>query len=84
MKKFSRKFQYPLMVSMVLPTMLLSMPAIMVAKTLPENGVFSGAFLEAWLNAVSQLVPSALLVLALVAPTVRLFVTKVLLEPEVR
>lgn len=80
MKKFPRKFQYPLMVSMVLPTMLLSMPAIMVAKTLPANGVF----FDAWLNAVSQMVPSALLVLALVAPAVRLFVTKVLLEPETK
>ncbi|CZF78025.1 hypothetical protein GCE9029_00568 [Grimontia celer] len=84
MKKLPRKFQYPLMVSMVLPIMLLSMPAIMVAKTLQENGLFSDAFLEAWLSAVSQIVPSALLVLALVAPTVRLFVTKVLLEPEVK
>ncbi len=84
MKKFPRKFQYPLMVSMVLPTMLLSMPAIMVAKALPENGVFTDAFFGAWLSAVSQMVPSALLVLALVAPTVRLFVTKVLLEPEVK
>ncbi|MGL6313540.1 DUF2798 domain-containing protein [Vibrio sp. WXL103] len=78
MKKFPRKFQYPLMASMVLPTMLLSMPAIMVAKTLPQDGVFW----DAWLNAVSQMVPSALLLLAVVAPTVRLFVTKVLLEPE--
>ena len=66
------------MVSIVLPTMLLSMPAIMVAKNLPENGVF----FDAWLNAVLQIVPPALLLLAIVAPTVRLFVTKVLLEPE--
>jgi hypothetical protein len=80
MKKFPRKFQYPLMVSMVLPTMLLSMPAIMVAKTLSADE----AFLDAWLNAVAQMVPSALLVLAVVAPMVRLFVTKVLLVPEVK
>ena len=80
MKKFPRKFQYPLMVSMVLPTMLLSMPAIMVSKTLPVDG----EFFVAWVNAVSQMVPSALLLLAIVAPTVRLFVTKVLIEPEVK
>lgn len=80
MKKFPRKFQYPLMVSMVLPTMLLSMPAIMVTKTLSAEE----AFLGAWLNAVTQMVPSALLVLAVVAPMVRLFVTKVLLEPELK
>ena len=80
MKKFPRKFQYPLMVSMVLPTMLLSMPAIMAAKNLPEDGVF----FEAWINALGQMVPSALLLLAIVAPTVRIFVTKVLLEPEAK
>ncbi|QIA65114.1 DUF2798 domain-containing protein [Vibrio astriarenae] len=80
MKKFPRKFQYPLMVSMVLPTMLLSMPAIMVSKTLPVDG----EFFDAWVNAVSQMVPSALLLLAIVAPTVRLFVTRVLVEPEVK
>ncbi|GAL13395.1 hypothetical protein JCM19233_4397 [Vibrio astriarenae] len=59
--------------------MLLSMPAIMVSKTLPVDGVF----FDAWVNAVCQMVPSALLLLAIVAPTVRLFVTKVLVEPEV-
>ncbi|NOH78651.1 DUF2798 domain-containing protein [Vibrio sp. RE86] len=78
MKKFPRKFQYPLMVSMVLPTMLLSMPAIMVAKTVSSED----AFFEAWMTAVAQMVPSAILLLAIVAPTVRLFVSKVLLEPE--
>lgn len=77
MKRFPRKFQYPLMVSMVLPTMLLSMPAIIVAKTHPDNG----AFFDAWLDAVHQIVPSALLLLFFVAPLVRLFVTKVLIEP---
>ncbi len=73
MKKFPRKFQYPLMVSMVLPTMLLSM----VAKNLPQGGMF----FDACLTAVGQMLPSALLLLVVVAPTVRLFVTKVLLEP---
>ncbi|MGR5093912.1 DUF2798 domain-containing protein [Vibrio maritimus] len=80
MKKFPRKFQYPLMVSMVLPTMLLGMPAIMVAKNLPNGASFLGA----WMNAAGQMLPSALLLLAIVAPTVRLLVTKILLEPEVK
>lgn len=80
MKKFPRKFQYPIMVSMVLPTMLLGMPAIMVAKNLP-NGA---PFLDAWMSAAGQMLPSALLLLAIVAPTVRLLVTKILLEPEVK
>ncbi|WP_375749170.1 DUF2798 domain-containing protein [Vibrio sp. HN007] len=78
MKKFPRKLQYPLMVSMVLPTMLLGMPAIMAFKNLPQDM----SFINAWLNAVGQVVPYALMLLAVVAPTVRLFVTKVLLEPE--
>ncbi|PSW15794.1 DUF2798 domain-containing protein [Photobacterium rosenbergii] len=77
MKKFPRKYQYPLMMSMVLPTMLLSMPAIMAYKTLPEGM----SFYEAWLAAVGQMLPSALMLLAVVAPTVRIFVSKVLLEP---
>lgn len=78
MKKFSRKFQYPLMVSMVLPTMLLGMPAIMAYQSLPEGA----SLLDAWMEMVGNIVPSALLLLAVVAPTVRLFVTRVLLEPE--
>ncbi len=78
MKKFPRKFQYPLMMSMVLPTMLLGMSGIMAFRTLP----IGGDFLAAWGNAIAQVVPSALLLLAIVAPIVRLFVTKVLLQPE--
>lgn len=78
MRKFPRKFQYPLMIAMVLPTMLLGMPAIIAYQNLPEGA----SLLSAWLSAVGQVVPSALLLLAVVAPTVRLFVTKVLLEPE--
>ena len=77
MKKFPRKFQYPLMVSMVLPTMLMGMPAIMAYKTLPEGG----DFFAAWCESLATMLPSALLLLAVVAPSVRLFVTKVLLEP---
>ncbi|WP_286299058.1 hypothetical protein [Vibrio apostichopi] len=40
MKKFPRKYQYPLMISMVLPTMLLSLPAIVAAKNRPQDDVF--------------------------------------------
>lgn len=78
MKKINRKFQYPLMASMVLPTMLLGMTAIMSYRAMPEGAVF----LDAWMVAIGQVIPPALLLLAVVAPIVRLFVTKVLLEPE--
>ena len=78
MKKFPRKFQYPLMVSMVLPTMLFGMSGIMAYRNLP----LGGDFLSAWGTAIAQVVPPALLLLVVVAPTVRLFVTKFLLQPE--
>lgn len=78
MKKFPRKFQYPLMVSMVLPTMLFGMSGIMAYRNLPEGA----NFFSAWGTTIEQIVPSALLLLAVVAPTVRLFVTKVLLQPD--
>ncbi|MEH6451826.1 MAG: DUF2798 domain-containing protein [Psychromonas sp.] len=78
MKKLPRKYLYPLMLSMVLPSMLMGMPAIMVYQTLPEGAAFFGA----WKSAASQVIPSALLLLAVVAPTVRLFVSKILIEPE--
>ncbi|MBM7034829.1 DUF2798 domain-containing protein [Vibrio ulleungensis] len=78
MKKFPRKFQYPLIASMVMPTMLLSMPAILVSKHLPADE----SFLDAWLSAVSYMVPIALMLFAVVAPLARLIVTRVLLVPE--
>ncbi len=78
MKKFPRKFQYPLMMSMVLPSMLLGMPAIMAYRKL--SGDMS--FLETWLSAVAEVVPSGLMLLAIVAPLVRLLVTRILIEPE--
>ncbi|MBY5991160.1 DUF2798 domain-containing protein [Ferrimonas balearica] len=79
MKKLPRRFQYPLMVSMVLPTMLMGMPAIQAYKTLPQGE----PFLDAWLAALGQMLPTTLLLLAVVAPTARLVVTRLLLEPEV-
>jgi hypothetical protein len=78
MKKFPRKFQYPLMMSMVLPTMLLGMSGIMAYRNLP----LGADFFSAWGAAIEQVVPPALLLLAVVAPIVRLFVTKFLLQPE--
>lgn len=78
MKKFPRKFQYPLMVSMVLPNMLLGMSGIMAYRNLP----IGADFFSAWGSAIAQVVPAAILLLAVIAPLVRLFVTKVLLQPE--
>ncbi len=77
MKKFSREYQYPLMASMVLPIMLLGMPAIMAYQTLPADQ----AFLAAWTDMLTRIVPPVLGMLAVVAPSVRFFVTRVLLEP---
>ncbi|WP_286299056.1 hypothetical protein [Vibrio apostichopi] len=42
---------------------------------------FDAWIFAAWMAAIGQMLPSALLVFAVVAPIVRLFVTKVLLEP---
>lgn len=78
MKKLPRRFQYPLMASMILPIMLLGMPAIMTYQNLPDNA----SFMNAWMGTVGQIVPPALALMAFVAPSVRLFVTRVLLEPE--
>lgn len=78
MNKFPRQYQYPLMISMVLPSMLLGMPAIMAYRN-PVAGI--GLF-DAWTAALAQVLPAAAMLLAVVAPTVRLFVTKVLLEPK--
>ena len=77
MKKFPRKFQLPLMISMMLPTMLLGLPAIMTFRSLPAGADFLGS----WFHAVTQTAPFALVLVAIAAPTIRLFVNKVLLEP---
>lgn len=79
MKKFPRKFQYPLMISIVMPSMLFGMTAIMAYKTMPADS----EFLTAWGESITQVIPTALMLLAVVAPVVRLFVSKVLLEPEI-
>lgn len=78
MKKFPRKFQPILTMAMMLPIMLLSMSGIMAYRTLPAGA----SFLDVWGQAIINVVPPALLLIAVVAPTVRLFVTRVLLEPE--
>lgn len=78
MKKFPQKFKYPLIASMVLPSMLLGMTAIMARKMVSDDV----SFMSAWSCSIGEVIPSALLLLAVVAPTVRLFVSKVLLESE--
>jgi hypothetical protein len=78
MKKISRKFQYPLMASMILPSMLIGMSGIMAYRNLAAGA----DFFSAWGESIMQVVPPALLLLMVIAPTVRLFVTKVLLQPE--
>ncbi|WP_350433236.1 DUF2798 domain-containing protein [Shewanella sp. H8] len=78
MRKFPSKFKYPLMISMVLPTMLLSMPAIITYKSMPQDG----EFIALWFDTIVQVVPSALILLAVVAPTIRVFVSTVLIEQE--
>ncbi|QIZ75770.1 DUF2798 domain-containing protein [Ferrimonas lipolytica] len=77
MKKFPRQYQYPLMISMVLPSMLFGMPAIMAYRHLPEGM----SFFDAWMGMLGQVLPAAAMLLAIVAPIVRLFVTQVLLQP---
>lgn len=75
MKKFHPKHQYPLMALFMLPTMLLGMSGIMAYRNLNAGE----AFFAAWGDAIMQVVPSALLLLVVVAPMVRLFVSKFLL-----
>lgn len=77
MNKISKKYQYPIMASIILPTMLLTMTAIMAFETSPDN-----MFFTFWLEAIKNIIPPALGVFIIVTPTVRLFVTKVLIEKE--
>ena len=81
-KKLPRKFQFPLMASMVLPSMLLGMSGIMAYRHLPTGADFVSSFFPAWGSAIVQVVPAALLLLVVITPLIRLFVTKVLLQPE--
>ena len=75
MKKLSPKFKIPLMVSIVMPTMLMGLPAI----TLFKKGVLN---YETWTNALTQTLPIALPMFFIVAITARLIVTKLLIMPN--
>ncbi len=78
MKKLPHKFKFPLIASIMMPTMLLGMPAIMTYRNLSEGE----PLLELWLTTVEQTVPPALLMAVVVGSLARFFVTKVLVEPH--
>jgi hypothetical protein len=78
MKKLPYKYKYPLMISIVMPTMMLGLPALMTYYNLVEGALF----VEQWMYTMGQVVPSALLMLLAIAGTVRLVVTKFLLESD--
>lgn len=78
MRKFPRRFQNALITMLMMPTMLLSMSAIMAYRSMPVGS----DFVSAWGQAIAHVAPTALLLIAVVAPTIRLFVTKILLQPE--
>ncbi|AYM88846.1 MULTISPECIES: hypothetical protein [Pseudoalteromonas] len=80
MKKIPRKYQYPLTVSMVSSSMLLGTSGVMAYKTLPDEA----SFISAWINSIEQIIPFAIMLLLVVAPTIKLLVTKILLEPEAK
>jgi len=78
MNKIPRKFKIPLMMLIMLPTMILGLPAIMTYRLMPEGA----DFLATWSNAVAQSAPLALILALSVGFCANLFITKVLLEPE--
>lgn len=78
MKKLPRKFQVPLIISIMMPTMLLGLPALMLYTNLPAGT----ALFEPWLDAVSKTIPLALPMAITAGTLARLFVSKVLIEAE--
>jgi hypothetical protein len=78
MNKIPKKFKIPLMMSIMLPTMILGLPAIMTYRLLPDGA----DFLSNWINAVGQSAPLALGMALSVGFLANLFITKVLLESE--
>ncbi|ATC84034.1 hypothetical protein PAGA_b0053 [Pseudoalteromonas agarivorans DSM 14585] len=52
----------------------------MAYKTLPDEA----SFISAWINSIEQIIPFAIMLLLVVAPTIKLLVTKILLEPEAK
>ncbi|TCI01968.1 DUF2798 domain-containing protein [Corallincola luteus] len=82
MKKLPKKFQYPLIISMVMPTMLLGMPAIFAFRQLPGDSFQFKEWVNVWQSTVVEFVPFAFLLLVIVASTARLLVTKLLIEND--
>jgi len=76
MKKLSPKYKVPLTMLIMMPTMMLGMPAIMIYRNLPDGA----SFIDPWLTAVAQIVPSALLMIVVVGGLANLLVTKILIE----
>lgn len=79
MNNIPRKFKIPLMMSIMLPTMILGLPAIMTYRFLPDGA----DFISSWMNAVGQSAPLAFLLAISVGAAANFFITKVLLEPEI-
>ena len=78
MKKLPHKFQIPMMLLIMMPTMLPGIPATMTYRNLPQGT----PFLEPWLNAVGQTVPLALLMVVVVGSLAKLLISKLLVEPK--
>ncbi|MDO6514413.1 MULTISPECIES: hypothetical protein [unclassified Neptuniibacter] len=78
MKKLPNKFQVPLVMSIMVPTMLLGMPAIVVYR----NATADSVLFDEWIATVSQTLPLALLLFFSVGSLARLVVTKFLVEPK--
>ena len=79
MNKLPHKCTIPHIVSSMMLTMLLGMPAIMTYRNLPEGATF----MQPWLDAIAQTVPSAFLMAIVAGTLTRLFVTKVLVEAKI-
>lgn len=66
------------MMAIMMPIMLLGLPAIMTYRNLPEDT----PFIDAWLTDLGQTIPSALVLVIVAGTLTRLLVTKVLVEPK--
>ena len=78
MKKLPPKFRIPLMASIMMPTMLLGLPAILTYRNLPAGAPFT----EHWLEAVGQTVPLALLLAVGVGSLAHFVISGLLHEPQ--
>lgn len=78
LKKLPHRFRIPLMASVMMPTMLLGLPAILTYRNLPAGAPFT----EHWLEAVGQTVPLALLLAVGVGSLAHFVITNLLLEPQ--